>query len=64
MKKKIAILGLTAIMALAVLVGCKDTAKAPEEKPTVSETVQEPVQEQKTTVTTVDPTDVGEEFPE
>ena len=47
-------------MALAVLVGCKDTAKAPEEKPTVSESVQE----QETTVTTVDPTDVGEEFPE
>ena len=43
-------------MGLAVLVGCKDTVKAPEQKPEVNESVQE----QETTVTTVDPTDVGE----
>ena len=46
-------------MGLTVLVGCKDTVKAPEQKPEVNESVQE----QETTVTTVDPTDVGEEFP-
>jgi hypothetical protein len=59
MKKKFIVLGLTAIMGLAVLVGCKDTVKAPEQKPEINESVQE----QETTVTTVDPTDVGEEFP-
>ena len=57
MKKKIAILGLTAIMALGVLVGCNNTSKAPAEKPAES------TQQQETTITTVDPTDVGEEFP-
>lgn len=59
MKKKIAILGLTAIMALTVLVGCNQATDKPADKPVTNESVQE----QETTVTTVDPTDVGEEFP-
>ena len=59
MKKKIAILGLTAIMALVVLVGCNQATDKPADKPVTNESVQE----QETTVTTVDPTDVGEEFP-
>ena len=44
-------------MALGVLVGCNNTSKAPAEKPAES------TQQQETTITTVDPTDVGEEFP-
>jgi hypothetical protein len=60
MRKRITILGLTMIMGLAVLVGCANTSKEPDKKPEISESVQE----QETTVTIVDPTDVGEEFPE
>ena len=46
-------------MALAVLVGCNQATDKPVDKPVTNESVQE----QETTVTTVDPTDVGEEFP-
>lgn len=46
-------------MALAVLVGCNQATDKPADKPVTNESVQE----QETTVTTVDPTDVGEEFP-
>ena len=46
-------------MALAVLVGCNKTTSEPENKPEVNESTQQ----QETTITTVDPTDVGEEFP-
>ena len=59
MRRKFIALGIFAIAGIATLVGCAINVKAPEEKPNTHESV---VQEN-TTITEVEPTDVGEEFP-
>ena len=64
MKKKIIALTLIAIIGVGTLVGCS-TSKEPVKEPEKVET-STPVEsvEQDTTTTEVNPTEIGEQFPE